>query len=201
VPGTWSLAARSNRYPTLRSGPFDLGGEAVRDLGLLQMPAGGTVVVQVAGDRSNLKFTTVDAKDMASPLIDTGAKIESSTLTPGAYRLLVHGNSVAAESIPFMVRVGETTIVSVTPKPGVRQRFVAAAALGPMGVLVHIRRGPALVAIASLMTGDGNLVSGEAWLTPGTYEASIRTTQPQSGPGQPFTVGASEGPSVSLVLR
>src|SRR5262249_61787156 len=98
------------------------------------MPVGGTAVVDVAGDRSNLKFTIVDAKDMASlPLIDTGAKLESSPLAPGAYRLLVHGNSVAAESVRFTIRVGETADGGVTPGPGVRPRFAAAAGSAPMG--------------------------------------------------------------------
>ena len=201
VPGSWSLTARSSSYPIWRSEPFELGGEAVHDLGQVQMPAGGTAVVQVDGDRSNLKFKIVDAKDTANPLTDTGAKLESSPLAPGAYRLLVHGNSVAAESVPFTVRAGEETAVRVTPRPGVRQQFVVTGSMAPMGVIVHVRRGTALIAIVSLMARGGGFAPGEVWLAPGDYEASIRTTPPQTGPAHAFTVGTTEGPSVSLVLQ
>lgn len=203
-PGIWTFRANSRLFPPWSSGAIPLAAEANLDLGLVSMGAGGTAIVQVEGDRTDVQFLIMDAAAGNSGLTEKGGALVSKTLAPGDYRLRVTGKAVAAESIPFQVRTGQETPVTVKLRPGVRQRFEVVAdgaALPQDAVLLIVHRGADLLTQTGVPVRTGEPTAAEVCLSPGDYRVTVMTANAVEIATAVFTVGATEAPLLRLPLR
>jgi len=202
VPGTWTIIVRASSYPNYTSEPHELAADAVWDLGSVQLVAGGTAVVRVEGDRTDVNFAIVSAAGKGSTgFSESHDALVSGALVPGDYRLLVKGKTVAAQSLPFTVRGGEKSSLTVKLQPGVRQRFelkASASSTPPTDVTLHIHRGTELLVRTWVSLRDDP--TGEVCLSPGDYRVSLQV-EGRTVASAAFSVGTTEGPPLRLEVR
>ena len=203
VPGTWTVNVRAPSYPNYSSEPRELAADAVWDLGQVQLLAGGTAIVRVEGDRTDVSFLIIDvAGNTSTNLSESDGALVSGALAPGEYRLLVNGKTVAAQSLPFIVRGGEKSPLTVKLQPGVRQRFelnASASSTPPTNVTLHIHRGTELLVRTWVSLRDGPATE-EVCLSPGDYRVSVQVGG-RDVANASFSVGATEAPALRLELR
>ncbi len=204
VPGTWIVHARSPEHAGWRSEPRELGADATWDLGQVHMIAGGRATVQVEGDREGVHFLIRDDVTKAqTALTDSNGTLVSAVLAPGPHQLFVSGKNVAAQTLPFDVKAGETATLAVRLAPGVRQGFEIAPpviASLPDRVSVHVYRGKDLVARTGAMLRSGEAASCEVRLLPGDYRVTVFADKREFAAAT-FTVGAEESAPLRLELR
>jgi RNA polymerase sigma factor (sigma-70 family) len=205
VPGTRTILVHAKAFPDWSSEPRELGDGATWDLGTISLVRGGRAVLAIEGNQADLEGSAYDSADnfVAAFECDTedAAKALSAQLAAGNYRLLLRSRSAAAESIPFAVREGETTLVPVKLGAGIRQAFEFESPSGfPARALLILRRGGEILASAPLSPRDGHLATGEVCLLPGDYRALV-TLEDRELASAPFTVGATEGPPLRIVLQ
>ena len=155
----------------------------------------------IEGNQADVLCLAYDTRDDFVAAFDprTG-QAPTAHLTAGDYRLLVRSTSVAAQSIPFVVREGETTQVHLKLGTGVHQTFELESPRGiPDRALLTIRRGKELLARPPLSRADGQSVAGEVCLLPGDYQVIV-TTEGRELASALFTVGTSASPPLRLVL-
>ena len=204
VPGTWVVTARSSEHPTFRSEPRELAADATWDLGQVHMVAGGKATVQVEGDRTGVYLSIRDeVTQEGSALTDNNGTLVSAMLPPGPHRLIVSGEKVAAQSLPFDVKVGETATLNVKLAPGVRQGFeIAPPVLDPLPgwVRLHVFRGNdhVVTTVAELRRGES--ASCEVCILPGDYRVTVVADKREFAAAT-FTVGTAEAKPLRLELR
>ena len=119
-PGTYRVTIEGEGYAPWRSQPVILadGGEA--DLGAIHLQVGGTVQVQLDGDRpANLVLFLCDAEgQFLSGISPTQPPVRSRLIAPGSYQLRVRGEGLTEQSHPVVVRAGETTTIAVALERG-----------------------------------------------------------------------------------
>lgn len=200
APGTWTVLVHARGFPEWSSETRELGDGATWDLGTIVLARGGRAVLALEGNQTDLlciahtatgDFVTFEAGPGEPP---------AAHLAPGEHRLLLRSKSVAAQSIPFVVREGETTQVHVKLGTGIRQAFeIESRGAIPARMLLTIRRGQELLTTAPVSPRDVQSATGEACLLPGDYRVVVGTEDRELA-SAPFTVGTAEGPPLRLVL-
>jgi hypothetical protein len=159
--------------------------------------------VRVEGDRTDVSFLIIDvAGNTSANLSESDGVLVSGALAPGEYRLLVNGKTVAAQSLPFIVRGGEKSSLTVKLQPGVRQRFelnASASSTPPTNVTLNIHRGTELLVRTWVSLRDGPATE-EVCLSPGDYRVSVQV-EGRAVANAAFSVGATEAPALRLELR
>jgi RNA polymerase sigma-70 factor (ECF subfamily) len=194
--GAWSLRVVAKDHAAIALTPSELQPGAEWNVGTLQLTRGGTLVVH-DGD-AKLSYLVMDSNGrfvcgVSSPV----PPMRSELLGPGAYRLLARGDGVAAQGLPFTIRDGEETSLTVKARAGVRQRVEFVPASAPSrGVEFEVRRDGELVLVhnASLPS-----LACDVWLAPGRYTLSTRERTPART--TQLTVGEQEGSPLQVALR
>lgn len=203
-PGTWQVCVMTSEHPQFESEARVLGANDVWDLGTIRLSAGGRATVAVDGDRTGMQLRIVDgAAKTWAVFTEVDGVLLSAPLAAGEHRLLVHGKNVAAQSIPFTVRAGETTKVAVKPAPGVRQRVeLTTNALDPPPRFFDVRlhRGDELLFLSSFRPDAATRTTVDLCLPPGAFTLTA-TTDERELARTTFTVGATEGAPLRLALR
>ncbi len=129
-PGTYHLRVVSGTTTVLSSPPFELAPGEEHDLGVLRTELPGSLVVDFttaagldvpperfpvrAVDLEHLEFQTLTLKD---------GVFVGEALAPGAWTLTVIDEHVTARRVPFEIRSGEETRVTVHVEPGAYRSF------------------------------------------------------------------------------
>ncbi|HZN37865.1 MAG TPA: sigma-70 family RNA polymerase sigma factor [Planctomycetota bacterium] len=190
-----SFAARLVRWQPVQPG-------ATWDVGVLQLARGGALIV-TGGAKADDCLVVDPNGDHASD-VDAlvGPPRSRLLLHPGDYLLLVKGENVTAQAIPFTIRDGEDTKLVVPPLAGVSQRFLFVASPGtelPKWVACDVRRDGKLCATCGPNQRDGDRIVMNLWLAPGSYTLATRLREQPSTAS--FVVGAQEGTPVRVELR
>ena len=204
-PGKWTVTVASPLHPPVSNGPRELAADAVWNLGTLALVQGGTVTVRADGDLAAVRFVVVDANSRVADSFSMfgPTPLESSPLAPGDYRLTVIAPTVAADVVPFAIKAGTRTEVSVQLQAGVVQPIVVdaeAMPATPPRVRLRVHRGAELVAVRTLPFKAGKRVAENLCLLPGDYRVAAFDGEREVATAT-FTVGATAGAPLQLVLR
>ncbi|HEU4419906.1 MAG TPA: carboxypeptidase-like regulatory domain-containing protein, partial [Planctomycetota bacterium] len=202
--GEWHGRVFAKGRPEIRFEPGKLEAGATWDAGVLQLTVGGTLVVRVDGGAAKTdSYTVLDARErVVCSLWKPESPLRSDLIAPGDYLLLAQGEGVVAQTLPFTIHSGRETELAVTKQPGVRQWIEFELAPGterPSYVAFQVRRGATLVASTHARGQPGAPFRREVWLAPGSYTLASHNREPQTT--RTFTVGASEGEPLRIVLR
>lgn len=200
-PGDWQLFIQSRSFPSLWLQRKGLAANSRWDAGEIHLSAGGDVRVEVQdGDVEAVLFSIVSDEQHWFALRTEHGKGSSEMLPVGGYRLLVSGKELAAQSISFAIRAGETTKLDVRVRPGVRQRFELALPAKPdkQSASLRIVRGAGLVARTWASREAGKPCIAEVWLEAGDY--TVTATCGELEGSAAFTVGGREGDPVRIVV-
>jgi len=189
-----------SEHVEIQLGPRALESGGTWDLGTLQLSIGGTLVVRDRGE-PQLHYLVFDTREHFLCGLHTPAPpLRSELLVPGDYVLLARGPGIAAMVLPFTIRAAQETDVEIQRPAGVRQRLEFMPATGgelpPRSVAFEIRRD---VKLFLWDRAEGDPLTHEIWLAPGSYSLATRDREPQSTAS--FTVGDTEGPPLRIVLR
>ncbi len=202
--GTWALRTSSKDHPTIALDDKKMGSGTTWDVGTIQLPQGGRLVVhETAAVAGKLDHLVLDARErFVCGLYTPVPPLRSELLAPGNYRLLVCGEGVAARALPFSIEAGKDCKLEVGAAPGVRQRVefthVGGAEL-PRSIAFEVRRDGKLVLSARANEEPAGPLACEIWLASGKYSVATRDREPKCTVA--FTVGSVEGPPVRLELR
>jgi RNA polymerase sigma-70 factor (ECF subfamily) len=198
--GSWSGRIYAKGHPEIPFGPLQLAAGAVVDLGTLQLTIGGTLVVRGGEPKLDYYLVMDHRGRFVCGLYTPKPPLRSELLAPGDYVLLVRGEGVAAQALPFSIQSSHETALEVRPSVGARQQFEfvvpAGYAYGWVGFDVH--RDGKLLAVGSSELRDGALACA-IWLAPGAYTLTTRDREPQATAS--FTVGSAEGAPVRVALH
>ena len=125
--GEWRLQIRHPNHAPLATQRQHVADDSIWDLGTLRLDAGGRAILRPlvgALSHSNLSCSIYHDETRQQVVRPTGGRMESKRLPPGHYTLLVRGEQLAAQAIPFEIRSGRDTEVMVATDPGVRQHIV-----------------------------------------------------------------------------
>jgi RNA polymerase sigma factor (sigma-70 family) len=201
-PGEWAMYVRADGYPAFRCDHRTLGANATWNLGTITLVRGGTARVrQVGAPIDDARFLVSDAaRSHSFGVMTTPDGPRSEVLAPGDYVLLVLGTNVAATAVPFTIRAGEEIVVDTQIERANPQAFRCAVPAGTNVdfVTLQLFRGEVFVGrvwvdLKSVRPGDST------GLAPGEYRAvaEVGTLRGTTS----FTVGATSGPPVTVVLR
>ena len=200
--GSWEVRLECDGHPMVFAGTRDLQAGELWDLGAITLTNGGTLVVREEGAGKPGYLIVTASAEFRAGLYSPTPPLRSGLLAPGDYLLLTRGEGIVAEALPFTIRSGEETAMTVKTRAGVRQQL--AFVLPPGGEAVpsvpfQLRRGGKLVSLDFARTLEGGAVTAEVWLEPGSYEVTTREGGPQGRAA--FTVGESEGERLRVLLR
>jgi hypothetical protein len=203
-PGSWRVNVRSSDFPTFRSPPRDIAPNATCDLGTIELVTGGWASVAIDGERATTSFRLLDASEACLSWLDRngGARRRSEMLAPGDYRVMVFGDHVAAQTVPFTIRAAAETPVEIHVKPGVRQ----VVAIDPLkdfetsdGLNLRVAHGGDLVLTWRLPAHKNEPTTEELWLAPGEYTATASVAGREGR--ATFTIGGDERPAVRVEVK
>jgi len=200
-PGDWQLSVETRSFPRLSFERRALEANSRWDVGTVRLERGGDVCVEVVeGPADGAWFTIQDGKLRNFGLRLQHGKSTSDLLPVGSYRLFTSGKTLAAQSIPFEIRAGETTRVGVRVRAGVRQQFDITVPLKvePAWGSLRIVRGADVVRNASARREEGKPCTAEVCLDPGDYTVTARFGELEGSAA--FTVGEREGEPVRIVV-
>ena len=203
-PGRWYLEVNVPDSPRFEHGPIELEAHARHDHGSIRIGSGGTLRAKLSGsDPSGVQFRARSLDGGASAEMQLGAgELTSPLLTAGKYELLVFGNGVAEQTVPFVVRAAEETRIDLSLERGVRQgieiRLPSGFAPGD-AIELAVRRGEESVRRRTLRPSADAKARMEIWLTPGRYSAAASFGPRRAE--ESFTVGSEEGTAVLLVVE
>ena len=207
-PGTYRLSISAPGFPWLRLQERELLADETWDLGMIHLERGGGLQVRFHysgdGPRPQASVGVYDADGHAS----SGSAVTDShheILLPGSYRLSVTGPEVAAQWVPFEVRLGQETRFDVVIERGLRRDFT----------FVPPPASPPIERVFATIEGEAGIVY-QQWLgrwgrdefsaycsfAPGTYTVTARTEQGHEGHAE-FTVAGGRGGDevIQIVLR
>jgi RNA polymerase sigma-70 factor (ECF subfamily) len=125
-PGTYRLqlsAPSGLALPALTLGPRALAADEVWDCGALALEAGGELAVRLdpSSDALGLTptLTVLRGTDWVTSLQPGEGSYRSVSLAPGAYRLALAGAGVAVALVPFELRPGQATELTVPLARGI----------------------------------------------------------------------------------
>jgi len=200
-PGDWHLNVETRSFPRV-SFESRLEPNTRWDVGTVRLAQGGDVRVEVVeGSAEGAWFSIQDSRQRWFGGLDVQrGKSTSEQLPLGSYRLFVAGKTLAAQSIPFEIRAGETTAVDVRVRAGVRQQFeitLPATVKSPSGSL-RILRGSDPVANAWANRAEGKPCTAEVCLEFGDYTVVAKFGELEGS--ATFTVGDREGEPVRIAV-
>lgn len=114
-PGTYCLEIDAEGHAPWRSKPIALAPGGDVDLGTVHLQLGGVVRVELDGERP-AGFSLLVCDVAAVPVVDIATDVRpwrSRGLAPGSYRLRVRSEDQAVTELPFAVRAGETTTITI----------------------------------------------------------------------------------------
>jgi RNA polymerase sigma-70 factor (ECF subfamily) len=201
--GTWSLHVRVPDQPTIWTRWYEVGARATADLGEIQLPVAGTILVRLHGaDDLN---PSVSASDVTlanwTGFTGTGKERHSGPLVPGPHYVALMGDGVAARLIPVDVRAGERRELDVDVQSGRRQSFeiVAPSLLTERHIRV-LRNGESVTGSSVVGRRPGQLDREyRCDLAPGDYTITVHGDG-MSGDRR-FTVGEGNNEVVRVILR
>ncbi len=166
---------------------------------------GSTVAVRAPGDLAAVRFVVVDATGLVADSFSMfgPTPLQSNPLAPGDYRLKVIAPTVAADAVPFAIKAGTRTEVSVQLQAGVVQPIVVdteAMPTTPPRVRLRVYRGAELVAVRTFPFQAGSRVVESLCLLPGDYRLAAFDGEREVTTAT-FTVGSTAGAPVQLLLR
>ncbi|HEX5052754.1 MAG TPA: sigma-70 family RNA polymerase sigma factor [Planctomycetota bacterium] len=204
APGTWSVYVRTPDYVPFTSERRELAADATWDLGTITLARGGTGQVHLVGEPiAGATYYVVDTGAARTWTVgEVGGEARTSALAPGDYLLLVSGEGIAGQAVPFTIRAGEVTTIDVRLARGVEQRVVIEGGDGGVvtgGAMLRVFRGDQLVARAwAERRGDGP-ATGTVCLAPGDYR--LTATAGERRGEATFGVGAEPGAEVHVAVR
>jgi RNA polymerase sigma-70 factor (ECF subfamily) len=199
APGVWKLNVRSAEHPEFDSEARTLAADSTWDLGTITMARGGTARLRLLGPAIPSAQFYVISPTRTWTVADEAGGRRTSVLAAGDYSVLVFGNGVAAQSVPFTIRTGEQIVVDVTLAAGISQRFQCELPADVRDyVRLQVRRGDAFVARAWTNSASSERTA-EVWLAPGDYTVTAECGALRGS--ATFTVGAASGPPVSVTLH
>jgi len=199
-PGEWHLSVESRSWPQVSFERRRLEANARWDVGTVRLAAGGDIRVEVVEGSAEGAWFSIDGAQRSFSLHVQNGAGTSEMLPVGSYRLFAAGKTQAAQSLPFEIRAGETTQVSVRLRAGVRQRFdieLPAKIERPWGSL-RILRGADRVANAWAGREEGKPCTAETCLEPGNYTVVAKFGESEGS--ATFTVGEREGEAVRIAV-
>jgi hypothetical protein len=201
--GNWEVRVKGETFPTVFEGTRALQAGDTWDLGTIRLSRGGTLVVRTKSE-TKLQCTVLDTHEQfRTGLNSLLLPLRSELLVPGDYLLLVRGEGIAADIIPFAVEPDKETELEVRPTPGIKQRveFVHASDTDlPRWVMFEVRRnGKMILLVSARGEPEGPLVGDSFWLAPGSYTLTTRDREPATT--ATFTVGNEAGPPLRVELR
>ena len=201
--GQWLGLVLVKGHPEIRFtlGKLEAGGAF--DAGVLQLTIGGTLVVRVDGyEPKTDSYSVLDTREQPVTSLWNPTQPLQSLIAPGDYLLLAQAEGFVPQVLPFTIRSGGETVLTVTRQPGVRQSIefeLAPGADRPSYIAFEVRRGATLAASYSARSKAGAPFRREVCLAPGTYTLATQNREPQKT--ATFTVGATEGPPLRIELR
>jgi hypothetical protein len=199
APGVRKLNVRSAEHPEFDSEARTLAADSTWDLGTITMARGGTARLRLLGPAIPSAQFYVISPTRTWTVADEAGGRRTSVLAAGDYSVLVFGNGVAAQSVPFTIRTGEQIVVDVTLAAGISQRFQCELPADVRDyVRLQVRRGDAFVARAWTNSASSERTA-EVWLAPGDYTVTAECGALRGS--ATFTVGAASGPPVSVTLH
>lgn len=202
--GRWSVVVVTQDHPEHRSQPVEIAAHATHDFGAIQLTVGGLATVVVDGDRTDARFYVGDAGgNVLSVMADASGSKVSPMLAPGAYRLLVNGKTTAAMSVPFEIKAGATTPLTVALTPGVSQRFeLLADALAPRPdfVRLEVRHGHDLLTGSTVPLPPDRPGTVDVCLPPGDFHAVVMVANRELA-RVPFKVPSTTGTPLRIPLH
>jgi len=124
VPGRYTITLSPLDYPDYAYGEVVLAPNQELDIGTIRLETPGSARIDVSGEQEEgehnfLQFNISRADVAGIPLgkgiafLDEEDLADSTALLPGDYALLIYGNNVAQDIVPFRVNAGDETVVSV----------------------------------------------------------------------------------------
>jgi RNA polymerase sigma-70 factor (ECF subfamily) len=202
TPGDWYLRVGSRSFPRIAFERRELVANTRWDVGTIRLEVGGDVRVEVVeGDTEGAWFSIQDGKQRWFRLDSEHGKGTSEPLPVGSYRLFADGKTLAAQSMPFEIRAGETTRVDVRMHKGVRQQFDIALPekIEPPWGSLRIFRGADVVRNEGASREEGKPCTVEVCLEPGDYTVAVKFGELEGS--ATFTVGEREGEPVRIVVQ
>lgn len=202
-PGPWELTVVSGGYYTLRLGVRELVVGAPLDLGTLVLPKLATVVVETvapAGHQPEELVVELDTPSEVVSLEQRDASVPASFwVSPGTWRLRVHGRNVAAVSRILEPRAGEThretvALTPVAPLP-IRIAMRAPGPLIPIELRLHDLQDRLLLRAFRILPGEPGFAM-QLGLAPGRYRYLA-----VAGHGQAEGAFDVPGPPLRLQIR
>ncbi len=201
-PGEWAMYVNATGYCTFRSDHRTLAADATWNLGTITLVRGGTARVrQVGAPIDDTRFVVSDAaRSQWFGVMTTPEGPRSEPLVPGDYVLLVLGTDVAATAVPFTIRAGEDVVVDAPIERANPQTFRCEVPAGTDVdfVTLQLFRGEVFVGRVWVDLKRAE-PSGSTGLAPGEYRAVAEVGALRGTTS--FTVGATSGPPVTVVLR
>ena len=209
APDTWRVLVRADAFPVFTGEPRELAANATCDLGTITLAAGGWAIFKIEGDRRGALFRLQgDSFGFWSELDETHDEgtLRSRMLVPGDYRLGVFGERIAAQAVPFTIRVGAETQVAIRLQAGTRQRIevvLPETLPGTLhdveGITLRAVRDGDLVSAWSLWSPDGKTATENLWLAPGNYTITASLAG-HEGHAE-FAVTGEEQATVEIALK
>jgi 5-hydroxyisourate hydrolase-like protein (transthyretin family) len=195
--GVWRLSVQAKGYAHYQSPPIRVSEDATVDVGNILLHRGGTVRVTLTGTGAERASTSVCGQD-GKPLFELSGG-RSEPLEPGSFTLSVGGRGIAAQSVPFVIRDGEETLLEIPVGLGTYEQFEFQLPDQQNGVFYfEIHRGGARV-LTGLAGQTKQGCVAQRWLVPGDYLLVVDDCGLQAN--VPFTVGADAGPPVVVPVR
>jgi hypothetical protein len=215
-PGTYRLqgSIRVSETEVRRSAwsePITVGAHETRDVGVLQMPATGAVVVTATGpDGAPLDGLDVVLEDstgwsenpwLAGKLAQGRLRIDD--VAPGSFRVRINGGrDLPTVYAPVTVAASEDTTVAVHVPAGVACRLVLSPVSEPVPIhqtFVWLRDGALFERYTNWWEGNGE----RTWpmrLLPGSYEVAI-TSETGRREVNWFVIGPDDAPDRAIAIR
>jgi len=201
-PGEWKLSIRHPQFPAYDDGPHALAANETWQLGTITLLRGGTATLRTSGDmveRADFLARGVDRFSYSTFGEEAGAP-RSRPLAPGDYHLLVSGDGVAMQAVPFVIRADEETVVDVAAQAGVVQTVVCEVPgdVDRTTVTFEVRRDGVYVGRRAADVGADRRATTELCLQPGSYAVTVGLGERTAS--ATCTVGATAGPPVRVRL-
>lgn len=128
-PGTLQVQVRSPSHPWVALGEHAVAAGEVTDLGTVRLSAGGRVQGTLSGGSEegleSLEFLIgAAAGGEGGTVVRDGREFHTSPLREGDYTLIVRGDRIASQEVPFRVEAGATLRLDLVLEPALLREVV-----------------------------------------------------------------------------
>lgn len=179
--GTYDLGIAPSGSPRFLSQRFELNPGEILDLGELNPPATGSLVVRVVGSEGldpfeRIEFVPTDADSPRGIPHRLGTNSEPTILIAGTYRWTAWGSETAMQTASIEVRPGQTSVLEIEAREGIPCSFHVEATpnSGAIPLVSYVLFGDDTRPMAQWHRGREDGFDSEVQLLPGRYR--IRAT-------------------------